>query len=142
MEHEWEEHEADIAAPLCTNCVDFLRSNLGADCNCKAIMEEKETEEEIAHDLNEGLQALEEKDAVHPRHQVGRRLMLGFMQFTDYQLKTHQSIVKKFKKTPRQCRLKPLRLHKKGLKQKGVKAASTVYALRKSAKTLRVYDLP
>ena len=141
MEHEWEEHESDISAALCANCVVFLRSHLGADCNCKAVMDEKETEEELAQDLNSALAAFHDEETVFPAHHVGKRLLLGFMQFTDYSLKTHQSILKKFRKTPRQCRLKPLKLHQMGLKKKAPKAAKTMYALRKSSKTLRVYEL-
>ena len=103
-------------------------------------MAEKEADTELAEDIRSGLKADEEKTSktMFPAYHVGKRLKLGFVTFCDYRLKGHQSIVKQFKKTPRQMRLRPLKLEKRIGRKK--QKETIKYALRKGSKTMRVYD--
>ena len=121
---------------MCVSCVGVLRSALGDDVDLNSIMEDKMNSEVIAQDIDSAVAMLaEDHENTIGGHDAGEELHYGYEVSHEYALKTHNSIVKKFKKTPTQLRLKPLRLKKK----KG-ESTETLYAIRKGCRTLKVYD--
>ena len=135
-EYKYGDDEDEHRPMLCIKCVDLFRSALGQDCDLGAIMHEKINSEETAKDIDQAIEDLAaDNHEETEEHNAGEILEHAYEVSTTYRLKSHGAIVKKYKKTPIQLRLKALRL-----KKKNGDASEVLYPVRHGGRVLKVYD--
>ena len=135
-EYKHDESTTDCAnkARLCEGCVGMFKSNLGEDVDLEELMNDKAKDDNMAEDIEDGTARLAQQDVLVGEHDVGTDLEYGYEIFSAYDLKTHTGIITKYKRTPKQLRLRALKLKKK----KGDNT-EVLYPIRRGNKVLKVY---